>query len=363
MIKRFLITIAVLVITPLAYLLFWPAPIDTDPVAWLAPPSPHGQGIFLENNILGQAALLTIKEGHGPEDTALGTDGRLYTGLVDGRIVSMEMDGSDQKVLATTGGRPLGVQFDKKGHLIIADANKGLLSLSPQGELTTLAHEFEGKPMLFVDDLDIARDGTIWFSDASQRFALKDNILDFMEGRPTGRLFSYNPKTRKVTMHGTGKLGFANGVALHPEGDYVLVNETMRYRIKRYWLKGEKAGTWDIFIENLPGFPDNISYNGKGMFWVALVVPRNKQLDEQLLPDPLAREFVTKLPRSWWPQLITPETAVLAVTLQGEPAHYYQSQNPKITNVTSVHERNGSLHVGSLTSPYIGILPLPQDAR
>lgn len=63
-----------------------------------------------------------------------------------------------------------------------------------------------------------------------------------------------------------GELGFANGVAFGPDEAYLLINETMRYRITRSWLSGEKSGQTDIFIENLPGFPDNLSYNDEGLF-------------------------------------------------------------------------------------------------
>ena len=65
-----------------------------------------------------------------------------------------------------------------------------------------------------------------------------------------------------------GNLCFANGVALAPDESFALVNETWNYRVLRYWLTGDKKDTWDVFIDNLPGFPDNISSNGKGTFSV-----------------------------------------------------------------------------------------------
>jgi sugar lactone lactonase YvrE len=47
-------------------------------------------------------------------------------------------------------------------------------------------------------------------------------------------------------------------------------------RIVKYWLKGPKAGSHEIFFDNLPGYPDNIRSDGRGGFWVALHTGRSK---------------------------------------------------------------------------------------
>jgi sugar lactone lactonase YvrE len=39
----------------------------------------------------------------------------------------------------------------------------------------------------------------------------------------------------------------------------------------RHWLNGINKGKTDIFIENLPGGPDNINLAPDGSFWIALV--------------------------------------------------------------------------------------------
>ena len=38
----------------------------------------------------------------------------------------------------------------------------------------------------------------------------------------------------------------------------------------RYWLKGPKAGTHEVFLENLPGPPDGLARSSDGNFWVAV---------------------------------------------------------------------------------------------
>lgn len=71
-----------------------------------------------------------------------------------------------------TCGRPLGLRFDKEnGDLYIADAYYGLLVVGPNGGLATpLATHVEGKPILFANDLDIHKNGSIYFTDTSKRY-------------------------------------------------------------------------------------------------------------------------------------------------------------------------------------------------
>ena len=83
----------------------------------------------------------------------------------------------------------------------------------------------------------------------------------------------YNVATREVEVLLTG-LAFANGVQLSPDESYVLVNETWKFRVMRYWLKGPKAGKADIFAEGLPGFIDNIRLDKEtGTYWIGIFTP------------------------------------------------------------------------------------------
>ena len=47
-----------------------------------------------------------------------------------------------------------------------------------------------------------------------------------------------------------------------------------RLRCSKYWLEGDKKGQTEIFVENLNGYPDNIRYNGRDIFWIGLVSVR-----------------------------------------------------------------------------------------
>jgi sugar lactone lactonase YvrE len=259
-----------------------------------------------------------------------------------------------------TGGRPLGLQHDPFGNIVVADAKRGLIAIAPSAQIYEVAQRYENRPLLFVDDLDIARDGTIYFSDASMRYGIDEFQLDFLEGQATGRLFSYDPRTNALQLR-LDNLAFANGVALGPDEEYVLVNETAAHRITRYWLKGAKVGSKDVFIENLPGYPDNLSFNGRDLFWVALAGPRNQALESQL-GSPFMRRVAYRLQSIGLlpAPAADPYGLVIAINLQGQVVATLQDPGGRtIRSVTSVNERNGLLYLGSLETDRIATLPVP----
>ncbi len=347
--------IAALVVLGLAWFLLAPGPID--PVAWQPPTDKGFIGDFAENTVLLRAEIIPIEGGEGPEDVAVDTEGRIYGGLHDGRIIRFSNDGKNQETFTTIeGGRPLGLHFDTSGNLIVADAWKGLLSVDPQGEVSVLTTGHGGRPFAFTDDLDIASDGKIYFSDASDTYNQPDYLYDLFEARPHGRLMVYDPATKATDML-LDDLYFANGIALSMNEDFVLVNETGRYRITRYWLAGEKAGTSDIFTDNLPGFPDGVSSNHSGTFWLALPSARNPQVDE-MHPSPFLKNIVAKLPRSTQPGAIK-RGAIIGLNEQGEViAAYHDPLGEHAYMITSVEQVGNMLYLGSLEAPQIGRLKL-----
>ena len=338
----------------LAYLLFWPVPID--PIVWQRAPDPGMSGPYAANDRLGGIRSLP-DVGPGPESVAVDGHGRLYAGLQDGRVVRMLASGSGVETFVQTGGRPLGMKFDAAGNLIVADAFRSLLSVSPERKVMVLADSVNGERMLFPNDIAIAADGTVWFSDASRRFDQHHWMVDFLEGRATGRLLRYDPRTRRVEVV-LGRLMFANGVALGPGDEYVLVNETLAARITRYWLGGPKTGQSDVFASALPGYPDNLTYNGRGLFWVALPSPRSPAL-EALANWPWLRKVVQRLPAPLRDQTLGRTAWVLGFDTEGQVVHNLQDPAGHYGPVTSVIEAQGRLYLGSIGTSAIGWIAAP----
>jgi sugar lactone lactonase YvrE len=349
--KSLAIFIVLTVAAALGYLLFAPVPI-TPIHAWTPPTAPPLTGQYEKNTRLSAVQRLPLGEGHAPEDVALDAEGRIYSGFEDGRIMVLQPDGTQPRVFANTGGRPLGLMFDRGGNLIVADAIKGLLSVDKAGTVQVLATESDGVKFTSLNDLDIGADGTIYFTEASQRYPMTQHVYDLLEHSPNGRLLALNPNSPRPRTILEG-LYFPNGVAVSPDQTFVLVAETGKYLIRRVWLREPKMGQNDDFITNLPGFPDGISSNGKDKFWLALVTPRQALFD-RTLPFPFLRKVVLRLPKFLQP---APQrySFVLGLDLNGRVVQNLQNDAPDCyAQIANVVERNGALYFGSIGEDTVG---------
>ncbi len=323
------------------------------PRAW-RPPKDNGLvGAFARNELLASADLKDVP-GIGPEDVLADSAGRLWCGLEDGRILRIDAWDAEPVVVADTGGRPLGLEWGPDGSLIVCDAERGLLAVE-SGVVRVIADSLAGERLRFVNNAAIGADGTIYFTDSSRRFGIHEYRSDFLEHSNTGRLLRRNPEGGvDVLLEG---LSFANGVALLPDESAVLVVETAEYRISSLRLTGESAGTVEVFADNLPGVPDNLSVGPGGTVWAPLVTPRNRPLD-RLLPRPRLRGLIARLPESVQPQPVRYGMAI-GFDVTATVVHNLQDPTGSVAMVTGVREHGGYLYLGSLTEPVLGRVNLP----
>jgi sugar lactone lactonase YvrE len=346
---------ASLAIALAGYLVFWPVAVD--PVAWQAPENLGYTGVFSKNQQLSQINRIELNGDIGPEDLALGKDGNVYFALLSGDIKFLDDKGQIQPWV-NTGGRPLGIEFDQQGNLLVADAFKGLLSISPDGDITTLVDSVEGIAINYADDVDIASNGNVYFSDASSKFHAKDygtygaSLLDINEHGGHGRIIEYNPTTKTSNVL-ADNINFANGVTLSHDEQFVLFNETGSYRIMRLALNGEQRGNLEVMIDNLPSFPDNIARGNNDLYWLGLVSPRSKPLD--MLSDfPSMRKVIQRLP-----EFLRPKAQhyghIVAINDAGEVVFNLQDPLGIYGHTTGALEVGNKLYVSSLHETALGV--------
>lgn len=355
---------------------FLPSPIDPKPVvSGFEKKRPKFEGVLEVNSILAQTQRLYEGQLVGAESLAADSTGTLYTGLADGRIVKLEGDkvvdvvrtgkppcGTEE--LEPTCGRPLGMRFDRYGiNLIVADAYFGLLEVNTKARtVSTLVPPtpgINGKPFRFVNDLDIARDGTIYFTDTSSKWQRRHFRHSLFEGDNSGRLMAYHPKTgdMEVLMEG---LYFANGVQISPEGDHLLVVETLTARIMKYYIKGEHEGKSEVFAQNLPGMPDNIRLSSKGGYWVGFAAIRT-DFSDLSAQYPRARRFIAKVfSLPWIVNIAAPKHGLLVeLNENGQITRSFHDPTASvISGISEVHDDGDVLYFGSFKSPFVGKLVL-----
>ena len=315
-----------------------------DPQVWTPPPDPGLAGVYGRNELLAAGEFWAIP-GKGPEDVAISDEGVLFTGTEDSSVLRITEDGDRIERVARTGGRPLGIEVFADGRLLVCDARRGLLAVDPgSGGIEELVTEVEGKQLICTNNAAIMADGTIWFTDSSRRFPLEHYRGDIIEHSGTGRLFRRDPDGGVETV--LDGLHFANGVALDPAEEFVLVAETGGYRIIRLWLGGPMAGTSETFA-NVPGFPDNLSTGPGGTFWCAAASDRNRLLDSLLGKHPSFRKAIWNLPDA-----LQPAPAEMALVFgydeNGTLTHNLQSHGGDFTVATGAREHDGYLYIGSL---------------
>jgi sugar lactone lactonase YvrE len=368
--KRLLWCLLLLALLLAAYLLLWPVPIRA--VAWQAPRFDGYVGAHARNLRLAALRAITIAPEIGPEHIAFGPDGKLYTGTLSGAILRMNPDGTGVETVANTGGRPLGMEFDAAGRLIVADAFRGLLAVGTDHSVTVLVDHVGAEPIAFADAVVVARDGRIYFTDATQRLSARAwgtfdaALLDIMEHSCSGRVLEYRPDTRALRVV-IGGLCFANGVALSADESQMYVSETGAYRI---WKVDVAADGLDartlaaeaaprqarVFADNLPGFPDNLTRSATGRIWTGLTKPRSAVVDA-LADRPLLREMSLRLPKALWP--VPPVYGhVIAFDESGRVVADLQDPAGRIPETSGVTEHDGNLYIQSLHAGALGVLPV-----
>ena len=292
--------------------------------------------------------------GDAPEDVVRLNDGRLATGLADGRLVFVDSTDDEVEVVADTAGHLLGLDVRDDGSLILCDHDRGLLLLPPgERRAEVLTDTVDGRPLHFASNAATASDGTVYFTSSSQRFTIDRWRSDLIEHSGTGRLIRRTPDGAiRVLRDG---LQFANGVVLAPDESYALVAETGAARITRVWLSGPDAGLSEVFLGDLPGYPDNMSIGSDGLVWVALASPRNSVLESLFKLPPRARKVLAKAPQNVGP---APEETVwvLGFDFDGEIVRDVHVEDLDYSFVTSVAEQDGILYLGSIMHDAIGVL-------
>lgn len=323
---------------------------------------------FAQNDKLKNAEAIGLGQIEGPEDIILDRLDNLYSVTRNGSIVRfLAPDFKVREEFAKVGGRPLGMAFDRDENLIVCVAGMGVYGVKPDRTVfkvtdrtTRTAWRLKDDSRLYLaDDLDIAPDGKIYFSEASTRYELADWALDGFEGRGNGRLICHDPKTgvTKTILKG---LTFPNGVCISHDGNSVLFASTWLCCVYRYWIATEKAGTCETLLENLPGYCDNINRASDGNYWLAFVGLRSPAYDLAMANPGFRIRMVKQMPPDEW---LCPGINYGSIIKFNDQGHVLESLwdpgGESHPTITSIREHKGYLYIAGLENNRIGRIPLP----
>jgi ribose transport system permease protein len=316
-----------------------------------------------QNDKLKPAVPIGLGEIEGPEDVLLDRHDNLYAGNRHGDIIRFfAPDYTRWEVFAHIGGMPLGMAFDRKDNLYICIGGMGLYRVTPDRKVEKATDETnrslssinDDSRLRLADDLDIADDGRVFFSECTTRYEAREWVVDGLEGRGNGRLICYDPATNKTQTVLRG-LTFPNGICMTGDGQSLLFAETWNASVQRYWFDGPRKGQVETVLENLPGFPDNINLASDGHFWLALSGMRSPALDLAWRMPGFRRRMVKRLPIDEWlfPNINT--GCVLKFNERGDVLEsLWDLGGEKHPMITSMREHTGELFLGGISNNRIG---------
>ena len=167
-----------------------------------------------------------------------------------------------------------GMTYDGAGHLYVCEhVTSSLVRETPAGERTVLASHWQGKELNSPNDVVVARDGAVYFTDPS-------------DGRTSERWGLVRP--RQIDFHGlyvvpaggdeTVLLGadfeYPNGVCLSPDERVLYVNDTRRMHVRVFDVRPDgTVGNGRVFVEQPgtgrfeDGVPDGMKTDERGNLW------------------------------------------------------------------------------------------------
>jgi ribose transport system permease protein len=319
---------------------------------------------YAVNNKLGHTQLIGLGKIESPEDVILDDEDNLYCGNRHGDIVRFfAPDYQRMEIYAHIGGQPLGMAFSKSGDLYVCVGGMGLYCVKYQTRQVEKATDETGRSLLSVvddsrlrlaDDLDIAPDGRIFFSEATVRYEMHEWPIDSLEGRGNGRIICYDPSTGR-TQTVLKNLVFPNGVCIASDGQSLLFAESWACRISRFWFDGPKKGKVEIVISDLPGYPDNINRASDGNYWVAIMGMRSPAFDLAMKSPAFRRRMVKRLGQDEWLAPNINVGCVIKCNEQGEVLEsLWDNTGENHPMITSMREHRGYLYLGGISNNRIG---------
>lgn len=330
----------------------------------VAPPTEVGTGgPFEQNDKLRDVTLIGLGRIEAPEDVILDRNNNLYAGSRHGDIIRFfAPDYERMEVYAHIGGQPLGMAFDRHDNLYVCIGGMGLYRITPDRKIEKATDETnrsiysvnDDSRLRLADDLDIADDGRIFFSEATVRYEMHEWPVDGLEARGNGRIICYDPKTNTTRTVLRG-LKFPNGIAIASDGQSILFAETFGCSIKRYWFDGPKTGKVETVLDNLPGYPDNINLASDGNYWLAVVGMRSPALDLAWKMPGFRKRMGKRVPIDEWlfPNINT--GCVIKFNERGEILDaLWDLRGENHPMITSMREHRGYLYLGGIANNRIG---------
>jgi gluconolactonase len=227
---------------------------------------------------VGNAAIERIATGfRWAEGPVYVRDGGylLWSDIPNNRIMRWLEDDGHVSVYRANSNYSNGNTRDRQGRLITCEHDsRRVTRTEPDGSITVLIDKFDGKKLNAPNDVVVAEDGGIWFTDPGYGiFGNYEGHLDTPEQPP--RVYRLDPKTGQTTIV-ADDFDKPNGLAFSPDEKKLYIIDTGathggRSNMRVFDVAGDKLTNGKVFAENFaPGFTDGVRTDIDGNVWCSM---------------------------------------------------------------------------------------------
>jgi gluconolactonase len=248
------------------------------------------------------------------------------------QIKRLSLDGGSIVVRADANAAN-GMTLGRDGRLLVCEQGTPstparIMALDPaSGEVEVLVDNWRGLPLNSPNDVVLASDGAIWFTDPTYGF------LQGFRPRPAvgDRVYRFEPAPGRLDVVADG-LDKPNGLALSPDERTLYVTDSganqepgsfypdRPHHVVAFDVAGSRLTGERVFAEISPGFPDGIKCDAGGRVYVSsfsgvqVFSPGGERLGEIAVPGAVNFCFGRNV------LFITTDTAVYAAELAAKGA-------------------------------------------
>jgi gluconolactonase len=301
---------------------------------------------FIE--VVGDAPRLVKVADVDAHEGPVYVDGSLYfttvprhdsPGFPTVAIRQLELDGLDAVGVTTIrehANAANGMTLAGDGRLLVCeqgrlDERSRISVVDPMtGETETVVDDLAGLPLNSPNDVVVAKDGTIWFTDPSYGF------LQRFRAEPAhgDAVYRFDPRTGRLRVVAT-EFDKPNGLAFSPDGTVLYVGDSganhepgsfdprRPHEIRAFDVDGALLLKGRLFAVTTPGFPDGIKVDAAGRVYassfsgVQVFAPDGELIGEIALPGAVNFTFGGPGRNVLF---ITADTAVWAAVLDAKGA-------------------------------------------
>ncbi len=225
------------------------------------------------------ALLVTVFTGcrfaegpvHLPAERAL-----LWSDVPGNRVLRLDEETSQVTVAEHPADFPNGQTRDAAGRIVRCEhGTRRVVRIERDGSRTVLADRVDGKRLNSPNDVVVAKDGGVWFTDPTY------GIDGHEEGYPAiseigeNRLYRIDPATLACEVRADG-FRQPNGLAFSPDGGILYVvdsgythDQASPRHVRRFTVEGTRLHGGEVLAECDSGVFDGVRVDDDGRLWLA----------------------------------------------------------------------------------------------